>query len=364
MVYVDRRLGGVTRYYQTPPVGWLMRVPPEILKSVVFIGHDVPMKRGKGTVPRFEGTGFLVEVRGDSLPELGFTYLVTAGHVADAVEGNFWVRQNIKGAGAERVPGGDEPFVRHPTDPTADVAVLPWEIAPALDQVALPLPMFYADPETMRLNEIGVGDEVFMAGVFPSAVGRQRNTPIVRKGNLAMLPEGKIEIKGPKLIDAYLIEAHSVGGMSGAPVFVRHTAQVGMDLLPEKPGDPPSRVIIHGAGEHFLFGLMHGHWEIEADDMNEVHIRAPRKGEQTVNYGISIVVPASKIMEALNAPELVRARKADEDEHRSDQGLPIPDTASEGRGPQPGQEPERLKIDKTMDEAVRTMFRAGKPAKD
>jgi hypothetical protein len=49
--------------------------------------------------------------------------------------------------------------------------------------------------------------------------GRHQNVPIVRVGNFASYPAEQIQT-GFGRMDAFLIEARSIGGLSGSPVFV------------------------------------------------------------------------------------------------------------------------------------------------
>lgn len=59
---------------------------------------------------------------------------------------------------------------------------------------------------------------------------------------------------------------------------------------------------ISGLGSLHLLGLVHGHWEVPASFSN------PEQAE-AVNMGVSIIVPAKKILETLYHPELVAMRK-------------------------------------------------------
>ena len=92
-------------------------------------------------------------------------------------------------------------------------------------------------------------------------------------------------------MEAYLIEARSIGGLSGSPVFVN----LGTSRL--KDGQ------VHLSTRRYnfhLLGLMHGHWDVpllEVDGTSEDSV-----GQRKVNMGIGIVVPAKKILEALEHP--------------------------------------------------------------
>ena len=67
-----------------------MRVPDEILKSIVFVG------RREGDKPVYRGTAFLVGVDG-AYGSPSWIYLVTAGHIADRLEdSDFVIRLNRK----------------------------------------------------------------------------------------------------------------------------------------------------------------------------------------------------------------------------------------------------------------------------
>jgi hypothetical protein len=86
------------------------------------------------------------------------------------------------------------------------------------DHLVLPIEMS-ATPDQVRANEVSLGDEVFIVGLFRHHHGTRKNIPIVRVGNLAALTEEKVATK-LGLLDAYLIEARSIGGLSGSPVFL------------------------------------------------------------------------------------------------------------------------------------------------
>lgn len=65
-------------------------------------------------------------------------------------------------------------------------------------------------------------------------------------------------------------------------------------------------------GPFYLMGLMHGHWNIKVSDQNESDPPTLGAGADTTAIGIAVVVPAKKILEVLNHPELVADRAAQE----------------------------------------------------
>ncbi len=130
----------------------------------------------------------------------------------------------------------------------------------------------------MLINDLGLGDEVFLTGLFHSHHGRQRNIPIVRAGNIAAMPEEKIHTDKFGFIDAYLVEARSIGGISGSPVFIYQ----GMDRKYAKG------TLLCGTGERmsnfFFLGLMHGHYNLNLLSADAVDMDAIAK--EAVNMGV------------------------------------------------------------------------------
>src|SRR5688500_17466283 len=101
MTYVDRRLGGVDRWYLHRPRELDMRVPDELLKCVVFIGTtEYPDGSSEHAEHTLEGTGFIICLSVPGHTDKFFAFIVTAGHVADRTEGkDCWIRANTKDGG-------------------------------------------------------------------------------------------------------------------------------------------------------------------------------------------------------------------------------------------------------------------------
>ena len=112
-----------------------------------------------------------------------------------------------------------------------------------LDYAPIAITMF-ANPGIIEAKNLGVGDEVFIAGLFTRAIGQARNLPIIRMGTVAMMPDEKI-LFHKKMIDAYLIESRSIGGLSGSPVFIRETISTPVAIDRFKPRWPPD---VHESG--------------------------------------------------------------------------------------------------------------------
>lgn len=214
---------------------------------------------------------------------------------------------NCKSKGVTSLPVIGNIWFQHPSDPTADVAVIPFAMNPDLETVSVSTRHFI-DASVLSTEQIGIGDEVFIVGLFAHAAGKTRNMPLVRHGNIAMIPTEQVQIESG-YADVYLIEARSIGGLSGSPVFVRKTVSIkGKDNLGRD-------ISFSGPASDFrLLGLMHGHWDINEFDINNPRWTHSQRG---VNLGIGVVVPACKILETLNCPALVAARQRNEDAIRS-----------------------------------------------
>jgi hypothetical protein len=146
-----------------------------------------------------------------------------------------------------------------------------------------------------------------MVGLFQKAPGASRNIPIVRHGNLAMIPKDRLKTMYGEA-EVYLIEARSIGGLSGSPAFIRQT----IDLEITKNDGAKSRM--SGLSEVFCLGIVHGHWDIGVNEINSILVDSNAR-TPGVNMGIGIVTPAKKLLETLNHPEILEAMKTVEDQH-------------------------------------------------
>lgn len=292
-----------------------MRIPENLKKCVFFVGVKEP---GEGIDKiRYIGTAFVVSFPA-KIPNNHFLFLVTAKHVLVSDEPrDYFIRANLKKGGAAVIALGNISWFyhAHETRPT-DVAVypfaLPKSILQEIDQHPIPVANFLSD-ETRVSQDIGEGDEIFMVGLFSKHTGTDKNLPIIRMGTIAMIPDELVPTQKFGSIEAYLIEARSIKGLSGSPVFV--LKQQGIKLADDVVV-PSSRVTLH------FFGLMHGHWDLSPGESIDVEDAAI--GNESVNMGIAIVIPAKHILDTLNHPALVKWRNDQEANHVA-KNAPIPD---------------------------------------
>ncbi|NHZ38233.1 hypothetical protein [Massilia rubra] len=224
------------------------------------------------------------------------SYAVTARHVIEGIRGlgisEICLRLNDVNGEAfwEKVPLN---YWYLAEDRTIDIAIFPTGLGSHVDHLYVTA-RDGVNLEIVKKHNVGVGDEVFITGLFLPHHGTNRNTPIVRIGNIASLAEEKVSTKLGN-IDAYLIEARSIGGLSGSPVFLNlgNTRRIDGQVRLSEGGNPI-----------FLLGLIHGHFDVKenlVDHLTEDSNQAANYAN--VNMGIAIVIPFLKINEIVDQYE-------------------------------------------------------------
>jgi len=278
-------------------------VPKIALSSIGFIG-EVVSDDGDLRPDDLDpvGTGFIVSVPCKELPSIRTFCFVTARHVITGTSPGIDLAISVNGRlSGRRILETEGEWCFH-QDKTVDLAAICLSTLPGSDVASFAVEDFF-DPDSED-NRITVGDEVFFPGLFTRAPGQTQNTPIVRHGNLALLPDGPIQTN-EGLADVYLIEARSIGGISGSPVFVRESVSF---IAEEEDG---RRVSITGIGETRLLGVIQAHWDVKENDINAFEFAHNPKG---VNMGVALVVPAQKIVELMEHPDIAARRKKAEAE--------------------------------------------------
>lgn len=273
-----------------------MLIPDEVRKCVTYLcvnQRDENTQQDK-VVPA--ATAFFVGV------PVGNTgghqiYVVTARHVIanSRPYGDLICKMNAKSGGLIE---GLLPQDKWTIHPTTDVAVAPFMLPENADIRFIGFEMLstsgYVDE-----NRVGIGDNVFVTGLFTKHPGELKIQPIVRFGVISMMPREKITAvlepqSTPSQIDAYLVEMMSWGGHSGSPAFIYY-----------RP-DRDAGTIALGQRGIALLGLVHGHYEInqEVQFIGDI----PGEGSVPLHSGISAIVPAQDIIDLLMDQELVRDR--------------------------------------------------------
>jgi hypothetical protein len=258
-----------------------MLIPDDIRKCVAFVG--LQMANGEF---RLCGSVFFLGRDKPGQSAASPMYAVTAKHVIEKIRAmgtdQVWLRLNLKSGEARWFNTSLNDWFSHPKDRSIDVAILETGLDISFDHLVYPYSRCVTD-EVMRENQVGLGDEVFITGLFRHHHGSRRNIPIVRVGNLACMTEEKVSTKYLGEIDAYLVEARSIGGLSGSPVFLN----LGITRVIEK-----SVRFAQGETIYYLLGLVHGHYDEREDEADGVELPG---AEGKVNTGIAVVVPFHSI---------------------------------------------------------------------
>jgi hypothetical protein len=274
-----------------------MLIPDRISKCVAFLAI---VKNDDSS--QLVGTAFFL---GRQIGPKGFlVYVVTAKHVIDKARDlgcdKIYLRMNGK-SGILLSPTYIRDWICHPdASLNVDAAVLRFAPPPGADHLPFPLDGCITN-EFMERAQVGMGEEVFFPGLFVHHYGTDRNVPVVRIGNIAAMPEGLVKT-GIGEIVAYLIEARSVGGFSGSPVFLNQSlvrsvnGQVGF-----------ATNYSQRSGHFYLMGLVHGHFKSEIAGVDLTIEDNAR--EEKINAGIAIVVPITQVLEIINQP-LIRDKEA------------------------------------------------------
>lgn len=274
-----------------------MQINKLIKKSVAFVQY----KMADGTHV-YCGTCFFV-IRDNKNSKYQHTYLVTAKHIIDGIRNlgldQVFIRINLKDGSVKTFLIGIDEWILH-EDYNVDVAILPIAFNEDVDHLYYPESSF-VDAETIEREEIDCGDETVITGFFRHHSGANSNLPILRVGNIAMMPGEKVQTS-KHLMDAYLIECRSIGGLSGSPVFINYGP---VRSIKGRLGHEASSEIIHN-----LLGLVYGHFdsketEIDATDANFEEAKK-------INVGIAIVTPSSKITELFNTERVRQSEKESE----------------------------------------------------
>jgi hypothetical protein len=149
-----------------------------------------------------------------------------------------------------------------------------------------------------------MGDEIFVPSLFPAHVGERSNIPVVRFGNIAAPALEPVRVGSPT-VPAFLIETRSLGGISGAPVFL-HLRPLAVRNVPHATLDDLGRRIVPYA----LIGMVLGaHGGRYASDFVSVD-----PGENIIasdaefNAGLSVVLPIQHVIDLLDSDDLKRGR--------------------------------------------------------
>jgi hypothetical protein len=312
----------------------LLNYPLEFYQGLTREGRPVTLCR-RGSVPRIDdsildcmiylypsvaeaedgrragGAGFWVGVDSEEAPAFWHPYAVTNRHVVNKLRGKSGViRVNRIGGGFDIIETDLDGWLPHPNGD--DVAVYPLNVDLSLKTRYVSRRQFLS-PERIAKLDIGPGNNVFMVSRVMSHSGKFLNTPALRFGNISMMPIEPVINADYLGQESFLVEGRSLAGTSGSPVFVQFSIED--HARPEGPHLADKTEMETGP---WLLGINWGHLQLVDPDYEFIvkssdsgYVRHPNGWRVRVNTGIMQVVPAWKIWEILELPELIERRRVE-----------------------------------------------------
>jgi hypothetical protein len=253
-----------------------------IKKTVVFLGSLEKADAPQGAQPlppqrKYVGTAFLVQ-------KDDVVYIVTAAHVVRVfakTKGSDeellaflnWKDGSVYGQSLRDIKRNLK--VDWIESPNADVAILPFGIAPISDVRTIPEEFFVS---TARLGELL---DVFFVSYQPGIEPKGRIAPVLRRGMLSTINDDH----------SFYIDAFAFPGNSGSPVFLRST--------PIRVGDQPE-------GCRFV-GLV-GEYLPYQEPAISLHTGRARVIFEE-NTGLAKVWPADAILQIMATPEFQKQHR-------------------------------------------------------
>ncbi|MBV8188078.1 MAG: hypothetical protein JO339_12625 [Alphaproteobacteria bacterium] len=247
------------------------------------------------------GTGFIIWV---PYADHGFRFVVTAQHVIDDLIGKkASFRLNRRSGGCESVRFQPEAHCGF-HDKSVDVAIIPLNVGPDVYEFwDLHMERQAWIQRMATLQAPGPGDEVSTVGLYTTHPGLTKNRPVVRTGHIAAMPAEPVRTKFGSQV-AYLVELHSILGLSGSPVF--------LNVFPTRMKDG---TIEHLTGPmQIIIGVQVGYHLIESkedqiivlaqhdvDPLNDKETPADVYGSDELRTGFSVVVPAQRIFQIIES---------------------------------------------------------------
>jgi hypothetical protein len=276
------------------------RVPETILNSVFYLyktADDAETGEANG------GTGFLVSVQRDEQSPRTL-YAVSNWHVVG--------HQPLSQATVARINTGNGGYEildelmwdHHPSGDDLAVARVGFGTEFVYDSLRSTLCLNGwepgdIEPTTGLLRLFGPGNEVLFVGRYSDHEGRERNFPVVRFGNIAMMPWEPIENKDLGFDqESFVVEARSFGGFSGSPVIVYPEAFITSEGVFDT----------YVGMNTWLLGIVWGHGDLFQRVLGPDHAPLEDKWWVKQNSGLMYVVPSWKLLEMLMSDEEVALR--------------------------------------------------------
>lgn len=268
------------------------RIQERFLDAVVYL---YPTIQAAASGEAAGGTGFIAARETARGSDRGLSFVVTNSHVVREGRSPV-VRINRVNDKADIVALNANDWFHHPDGD--DIAAAPIDLLDVHRVASIPIHLFLAE-EHVEEYGFGPGDECFFAGRFVNRDGIEQNFPTLRFGNLARMPVEPVKhpTRGINQ-ESFLVEARSLSGFSGSPVWIYQTAIITAE-------DTRMRSWDHSPV--FLLGLDWSHLSIYKPVLGPDRKTPVAEGMWVeLNSGMMGVVPAWKIAELLLGEDATR----------------------------------------------------------
>ena len=306
-----------------------MLINDNFLKTVAFLTVERQDNISGEMVKKPCATAFFVGVPINN--EVTRIYAVTARHVIENIHSNIPIHIRVN-----NLDGSIDYSETNKTgwiiSDKTDVAVITFKKKESHNLRDIPFNML-ADDGVIKAEKTGIGDEIFFVGLFSEHYGQEHNLPVVRFGNISLMPSEKISVKvsADSIIQVYgyLVEAMSWPGHSGSPVFIYYPfdREPGISKIASFPanGILKNADPLSGTEQFKLLGLVCAHYPIEQEVKMSDTIPEEQKGRIDEQAGMAVVIPAQGIIDTLNQPDLVEGRKQTREKYEQNRPSAIAD---------------------------------------
>lgn len=307
------------------------RIEDRFLDAVIYLyPSDVAANSGES----IGGSGFLlVDLLSDR--KFGLMYAVSNWHVIYNFNSPV-IRLNTRRGEKEVIPLKQGDWFEHGS---YDLAVAPLSVLDReIYKYACVSTNDFLTQDIIKDHDIGPGDDVFMVGRFVSHEGKQRNLPLIRFGNISMMPYEKLADSYGRKQKVFLVEMRSLVGFSGSPVFVFLASNV------VRQSDINEDGTFKRGAEHEI--TMRGPWLLGVDCADlpyrervfqVVKIAGVQKDMETdyvaySNSGQMAVIPSWRLLDFLNTDErcVMRKQKAERRLAEEKRKAPLRGNATKG----------------------------------
>jgi hypothetical protein len=339
------------------------RLNPTFKRSVFFL-YGINPETGKRYGPN--GSGFLIGVPFKThWWYRSHIYAITCQHVAP--RGHSIIRINTNDSASRFIDVHPDDWQWIPGHDDVAAVDITERIDLEKDNVSLIPSQLLVTRKFATYEELEIGEDGFMLGLFAEVPGRVRNLVAARFGNVSLLADDETPIKQPNenLRPSHIFDMRSRPGFSGSPVFIYRTPAGDLRSATERGRDKTFRRDAwrdHNLGSTspfedlethqntflMLLGLHAGqyHDTVKAKKVKRAHAENDdimRDGDQMrIPNSMAIVVPSWEIWTLLDQPFFEEQRKAREERMTPEENAAEPESngpAADAPPPANGENP-------------------------